>query len=65
MAINKKTGKPYESSAKAAAKWKKEHLKQVKLNFNIESDKDILEKLASEPTQIDYIRRLVREDLKK
>lgn len=65
MAINKKTGKPYESSVKAAAKWKKEHLKQVKLNFNIESDKDILEKLASEPTQIDYIRRLVREDLKK
>lgn len=65
MAINKKTGKPYESSVKASARWKKEHLKQVKLNFNIESDKDILDKLASEPNQIEYIRKLIREDLAK
>lgn len=65
MAIEKKTKKTYQSTVKAGMKWRKEHIKQIKLDFNIESDMDILAKLASVPNRTEYIRNLIREDMKK
>lgn len=57
--------KKYESRRLATARWKKEHTKQVKFNFNIDSEIDILEKLESVPNKTDYIRTLIRADIAK
>lgn len=66
MAIDKKTGKTYESSLKATAKWKKEHTKQIKFNFNLVSDADVIQAiLTAEPNKTEYVRKLVREDIRR
>lgn len=46
-------------------KWRKAHQRAINLHFNVESDEDIIKKLDSVPSKADYVRRLIREDLKK
>lgn len=45
--------------------WRKAHQRAINLHFNKDTDADVLEKLDSVPSKADYVRRLVREDLKK
>ena len=65
MAINKKTGKPYESSVKASAKYDKEKTRSVRLKLSIMADADILAKLDTVPSKMGYIKSLIRADIAK
>lgn len=65
MAIDKKTGKAYKSSVQASMKWSKAHMKQMKFDFNVDTDSDVIEKLLSVPNRVDYVRTLIREDIAK
>ena len=40
------------------------NIAQISLKFSLENDKDILEQLSNQPSKIDYIRKLVRDDIK-
>ena len=39
--------------------------KAFKLQFRKEKDADVIEKLNSVPAKTDYVRNLIREDIKK
>lgn len=65
MAIDKKTGKTYASTMKATSKWQKKHIRQVKVNFNLDTDSDVLAKLDSVPNRTEYLRDLIRADIAK
>ena len=66
MAKNKKTGKVYESSLKASTEWKKTHIKQIKFDFLVDKDADVINAiLTTLPNKTEYIRQLVREDIKR
>lgn len=51
--------------AKRQNNWKREHNRMISIRYNIEKDKDILEKLDSVPNKADYIRQLIKEDITK
>lgn len=65
MAIDKKTGKTYASTMKATSEWQKKHIRQVKVNFNLDTDSDVLAKLDSVPNRAEYLRGLIRADIAK
>ena len=65
MAIDKKTGKTYVSTMRATNKWQKEHLRQFKLNFNVDTDTDVIARLEKETNRTEYIRKLVRAEIEK
>lgn len=46
-------------------KWSKEHTRCINVRYNIENDKDILDKLDSVDNKGDYIRQLIRKDLEE
>lgn len=46
-------------------KWRKAHTKIINVRFNTETDKEVLDKLASVGNKADYIRQLILEDIKK
>ena len=54
-----------EAKKKADEKWKKANLKQVKFSFNKSGDKDVLDKLDSVENKTEYVRELIREDIKR
>ncbi len=39
------------------------HITRIVIKFNRVTDADIIERIRSEPSTIDYIRRLVRQDI--
>ena len=45
--------------------YSREHYKKVQLTFSKEKDKDIIEKLETVPNKSNYVKELIREDLKK
>lgn len=45
--------------------WRKEHTKIINMRFNTETDKEVLDKLASVENKVDYIRNLILEDIKR
>ena len=49
---------------KAKERYDLSHTRQIKLKLNINTDKDILEKLDSVPSKQGYIKQLIRADLK-
>lgn len=57
--------KTTEAQRRAVAKFDKENTIQVKFKLNIHTDQDIIGKLASEKNKTGYIKRLIRDDLKK
>lgn len=54
-----------ESTIKAINKFNKEKTKLVNVRLNINTDADILEKLENVDSKMGYIKRLIREDIKK
>lgn len=59
-----------ESQARATAKYHKEHTKFMGFRFNLQYDWDILAKFKSlkengKESQMGYLKRLIRDDIKK
>ena len=54
-----------ESDLRAIAKFVKEKTISVNLRLNKNTDSDIIAKLASVPSKMGYIKRLIREDIAK
>lgn len=54
-----------DSNLKAIAKFTKEQTISVNLRLNKNTDADIIEKLASVPSKMGYIKQLIRADLEK
>ena len=52
-----------EARAKANAKYKKANIRQVIVNLNVKTDKDILEKLETVTNRQGYIKQLIRKDI--
>ena len=46
-------------------RYNKKNVKQVKFNFNIRTDADIIEQLEKQPNKQGYIKQLIRNDIKK
>ena len=57
---------PLSEKKKASnAKWDAANTRQIKLKLNLKTDADILSKLDSVENTQGYIKRLIREDIKK
>lgn len=54
-----------EAKKKAQAKYDKTHTRAIMFKFNLKTDKDILEKLDEVENRQGYIKKLVRDDIKK
>ena len=54
-----------ESTIKAINKFNKEKTKLVNVRLNVNTDADILAKLETVGSKMGYIKRLIREDMKK
>lgn len=54
-----------DARKRAVSKYDASHTKQVKLKLNLETDKDILERLDEVDNKQGYIKALIREDIKK
>ncbi len=52
-----------ESVKKAVARYQRTHIQQVKFNFSIEHDADILAKLETVGNKQGYIKDLIRADI--
>ena len=54
-----------DCNLKAIAKFNKEKTVSVRLALNKNTDADIIEKLASVPSKMGYIKELIRADIRK
>lgn len=54
-----------KSAIEAQARYDREHTKQFHLKLNIRTDSDIIEKLDGADNKQGYIKRLIREDMKR
>lgn len=54
-----------EAQKRASEKYDSTHTKQIKLKLNLETDKDILERLDEVDNKQGYIKGLIRYDIKK
>lgn len=54
-----------DARKRAVSKYDASHTKQVKLKLNLETDKDILERLDEVENKQGYIKALIRADIKK
>ena len=54
-----------KTSPEAVKRYKEKNIRQVKFEFNLKTDADILSKLDSVPNKTGYIKNLIREDIKK
>lgn len=54
-----------EARLRANAKYDANHTRQIHLKLNIETDRDILERLDASGNIQGYIKSLIREDIKK
>ena len=50
---------------KAQSKYRKSHMTQVSIHLHNESDRAVLDKLASVENKTDYIRQLILADINK
>lgn len=55
--------KTSQAQKKASKKYDKANTKQIKLKLNINTDKDILDKLSSIDNIQGYIKNLIRSDI--
>lgn len=53
-----------QAQIRAVRKYDDAHTKQILLKFNLDTDKDILEKLESVGNKQGYIKELIRRDMK-
>lgn len=64
MPEKKLTPRQFQKNQQAAQKrWRQQHAKNITLQFNIEADADVLEKLSKVQNKADYIRKLIRADI--
>lgn len=61
----KTEGRKTKTSPAAVKRYKEKNIRQVKMDLNIKTDADILEKLDSLPNKTGYIKELIRADLNK
>ena len=54
-----------ENSNKRSQRWQAENMTQIAIRYNNINDADILEKLNEVPNKADYIRQLIRADIKR
>lgn len=54
-----------DSKTKATMKYKKKNIKQMKLDLNRNTDSDIINFLDKCGNKQGYIKKLIREDMKK
>jgi len=54
-----------EARYRANRKYHDTHIRQIKFGFNITIDADILDKLDSVPNKTEYVKDLIRSDIKK
>lgn len=54
-----------ESVIKAVNKFNKEKTKSVQIRLNMNTDADILAKLDAVDSKMGYIKRMIREDMRK
>lgn len=54
-----------EARLRANAKYDASHTRQIHLKLNIETDRDILDRLDASGNIQGYIKSLIREDIKK
>ena len=54
-----------KSQLKAQEKYRKNNTRNVTLQLNKNTDKDILKKLDEVPSKMGYIKELIRKDLEK
>lgn len=45
-------------------RYERRHITRLVIKFNKVTDADVIEQIRSEPSIIDYIRRLVRNDIR-
>ena len=57
--------KASEAKKRANAKYDKSNTKMMSFKFNLQTDADILDRLASVPNKQGYIKELIRKDMKK
>lgn len=66
MPEKKLTPRQFQKNQQAAQRrWRQQHAKNITIQFNAETDADVLSKLASVPNKTDYIRGLIRADIVK
>ncbi len=65
MLYKNATKETIQKNIKRSNEWNKKNLKSVTIQLNKVSDSDVIEKLNSVPNRTDYIRQLIRKDLKK
>lgn len=46
-------------------RYKKKNIKQLKIELNLKTDEDILQKLESVPNKAGYIKSLIRKDIEE
>jgi len=54
-----------EAQKRANAKYDKSNTKMMSFKFNLQTDADILDRLAKVPNKQGYIKELIRKDMKK
>lgn len=54
-----------EAQKRANAKYDKSNTKMMSFKFNLQTDADILDRLASVPNKQGYIKELIRKDMSK
>ena len=50
-----------EAQKRATLKWKKENIRRIELNFNKETDSDILEVLDAQENKQGFVKELIRQ----
>ena len=52
-----------EERKRQIKEWQQASTRQILLRFNVHKDADVLARLGAVDNKVDYIRRLVREDI--
>lgn len=69
MEAQKPWQKYYETHKKEhnerTAAYAKEHMRAIGVKFHVENDWDVLARLDSVPNKMQYIRQLIRDDIKR
>lgn len=65
MEEKKKKRKIYDSQRRSIAKYDKENTTQIKMKLNNKTDSDIIEHLKKQDNKQGYIKKLIRDDIKK
>lgn len=63
--MTEKMQRSSDARKRAVLKYDASHTRQVKLKLNLETDKDILERLDEVENKQGYIKALIRADIKK